>query len=239
VSAAGESREGTRASPYDASFTDVCMAHPGTYPLVEPDGVRPRAAEIALNVPATEGPRRYSLQDNDAGQRPYSNCCIYWRASQQKRDSREEEHRGRVSRRSHFGSRRVPGARSIMAVVVVSSPRSRNSAFLGAAVFVVSVRGDFFGPASLPRARGNHAPHQAASVRVGLALEHEEGCARACQVLRPRPGGEHHRRRADRPEAVGRRGEVRPLGTANEPNPYFFASPSNEADSRPQPSFAA
>lgn len=146
MSAAGESREGTRASPHDASFTDVCMAHAGTYPLVEPDGVRPRAAEIALNVPAAEGPSRYSFQNNDARQGPHSNCRIYWRASQQKRDSREDEHRGRISRRSHVGSRRVLGARSIMAVVVVSSPRSRNSAFLGAAVFVVSVPRRFFWP---------------------------------------------------------------------------------------------
>ena len=89
------------------------------------------------------------------------------------------------------------------------------------------------------RRTSSHASSEAASVGVGLALEHEEGCARASQILRPRRGGEPHRRRADRPEAVGRRGEVRPLGTANEPNPYFFASPSNEADSRPHPSFAA
>ena len=73
VSAAGESRSETRASARDASFAEVYRVHVGTYPLVEPDGVRPRTAEIALDGPATEGSCRDSFEDNRARQGPHPN----------------------------------------------------------------------------------------------------------------------------------------------------------------------
>ena len=66
MSAAGESRSGMCASARDASFADVCRAHAGTYLLAEPDGVRPGAAEIALDGPATESSSGDSFEDNHA-----------------------------------------------------------------------------------------------------------------------------------------------------------------------------